>query len=837
MSTQEHEPLINACPDCGEDIDVSAQPPYAKIECPHCHGSIRVRTQLGQYKVQRLLGEGGMSQVFLAVDETLGRSVALKVLHKELSRDEKLTKSFEREAKITASVNHPNVVKVYTVGSDYGYFFIAMELVDNMSLEELITNQSCVPEAKVMQIAHDVTSGLYAAFKAGLIHRDIKPGNILLTNDGSAKLVDFGLAVQTGHHDENEDVWATPFYVPPEKLDGEPDDFRGDIYSLGATLFHAVSGTPPYAANTASLEELKKIKAKTIRLIETAPDSRKRTCRLIDRMMARRPDDRHQTYTELLLDIDDAATKVGGRKRSASGIADLRAEETVTQPVWKSIPVMIAAGVIVLLGLGFLLMSGKEEDVSASLLSGGDDRVLAAGEQSGTALYAEARRLLSDGKRGAAEKGFRRILISADLKEPTRSWAKFNLGLCMLLNGEEKEARSQFQELIKSNDGETLPENIADLIQFFGQAGYALSDDLPVQSDVLPASTGVPYEKIAYLAFALKNWHQSKFESASQFFLQFQTASFPEPYTWIEGLKNQVTAYQQDGEILLDSKLPIPRISMSKEDLQSAKVSLTEARGALKTTGPAVELLDARLARIPLLLTEKERIAALPKDPSPSTIPTTETIADAAASMSIPIPGGLPPVTVPQPTVIEFEPDAKSLAELKKLWKAEEVAQAMGANFKFGQAKSWYEGVVTDLPLLKEMLADEMRIVKRADTFLDLLLNKLNESKYEGAVLRKEGMPLEAKITGATRETLKVNLGFGDNDVSIEDFEPSWLLTVAGDLFNNAEGNPDILGGAICFAWTTGEHDWARKLAKGRENDFPDDFKMMWKRLMKNRPQ
>ena len=129
MPTQEKEPLINACPECGEGIDVSDQPPYAKIECPHCHGSIRVRTQLGQYQVQRLLGEGGMSQVFLARDQTLGRSVALKVLHKELSRDEKLTQSFEREAKITASINHPNVVKVYTVGSDYGYFFIAMEAI------------------------------------------------------------------------------------------------------------------------------------------------------------------------------------------------------------------------------------------------------------------------------------------------------------------------------------------------------------------------------------------------------------------------------------------------------------------------------------------------------------------------------------------------------------------------------------------------------------------------------------------------------------------------------------------------------------------------------------
>jgi len=826
MSTQEQEPLINACPECGEGIDVSDQPPYAKIECPHCHDSIRVRTQLGQYQVQRLLGEGGMSQVFLAIDETLGRSVALKVLHKELSRDEKLTASFEREAKITASINHPNVVKVYTVGSDYGYFFIAMELVDNVSLEELITNHARVAEVEVMQIAHDVTSGLYAALKAGLIHRDIKPGNILLTNDGNAKLVDFGLAVQTGYFDADEDVWATPFYVPPEKLEGEPDDFRGDIYSLGATLFHAVTGTPPYAANTASLDELKKIKAKTIRLIETAPDSRKPTCRLIDRMMARKPGDRHQDYKELLAEIDEATAKLGGRKSSSSGMADIRADESEEQPIWKKKPVMIAAGLTLLAGLGFVFLGNTDDDLSAALLSGGTDRVLTAGEQSGATKYLKARKLFIEGQVADAETSFMDVLDEGELNEPTRKWAKFNLGVCLLLKGDEEEARKHFLELTKLDEVASSDKSVLALNNFFGQAGFALSDKLPVRNDAFAFSIeGPPYESVAYLAFGLKNWHQSKFKPASRFFRLFQSAFFPPPYTWIEGLKEQVADYRQDGEIVADPNLPNPQISMTNEELEGARKVLTQAKQKLKTTGSALKFLEGRLDRIPNLIKEKARLAALPK-----VSPLSTTIA------SIGNTGPQPPDGVPQPNVTGVDPDSESLEELKKLWSVEEVAQGLGENFEFSEAMSRFESVTTETPLIKELLADEMKIVKRAESFLGLLLNKLNESNYEGEMIRKEGVPLDAKIAGATRAALSVDLGFGRNEVALEEFAPSWLITVAGEMFNNAEGNPELLADAVSFAWATGEHKTAIKMTN-QEANFPEEFKIMWKRLMMYRPR
>ena len=151
-------PVINQCPDCSQSIDVTTLTPFSKVVCPHCGSSVRVRTGMGKYQITGVLGAGGMSQVFRAMDMHLQREVALKILHQTLSQDSALTAMFEREAKLTASILHPNVVKVYTVGQDQGYFFIAMELVDATSLEEIIAKDGALKEEKVLSIAHDVTA-------------------------------------------------------------------------------------------------------------------------------------------------------------------------------------------------------------------------------------------------------------------------------------------------------------------------------------------------------------------------------------------------------------------------------------------------------------------------------------------------------------------------------------------------------------------------------------------------------------------------------------------------------------------------------------------------------
>ncbi|MCF6313347.1 MAG: serine/threonine protein kinase [Verrucomicrobiales bacterium] len=839
MPTQDQAPLINGCPECGESIDVSDLSPYSKIVCPHCKSSIRVRTSLGQYQIQRLLGEGGMSQVFLAKDVTLGRMVALKVLHKELSRDEKLTASFEREAKITASINHPNVVKVYTVGSDYGYFFIAMELVDNMSLEELITNQDKVPQLQVAQIAHDVTSGLYAAFKAGLIHRDIKPGNILLTNDGHAKLVDFGLAVQTGHFDEDEDVWATPFYVPPEKLDGQPDDFRGDIYSLGATLFHAVSGTPPYAANTASLDELKKIKAKTIRLVESAPDARKRMCRLIDRMMARSPSSRYQDYKSLLAEIVEVENKLGSRRRSATairGLGDSPKTET-GRPAWL-MPTVIAGAGVVLAGILLFAFSGDtEEDLNETLLLGGEERVLVAGEQNSAARYVEARNLLEKGKLKKAQQAFQSILKAGDLKEPTRTWTKFSLGLSLLLQGNEKQARTVFADLAteKEDQDSEAKEEALKLMAFFKQCGSSLSEVLPVPNGAQKTSEqALPYEGVANLAYGLKNWNQGQFASALRFFKLFKSTSFPEPYTWIESFKEQADLYLNDGKML--SSLPNPRLQMSEEKLGQVKGQLQQALEKLKTGGAAQSLLKGRIERSQSLVVEKKRVIAL-KDaqekektlasrpvavlPSPPAMTTGKArVTDDPASM--------PPKLGDAESM---ELDATSLKELEKLRSVEQVAKALGANFEFPQAMSRFELIQLKTPVGMQLLADDMQITKQAEDFLQAVIGKLDEGKFEGQVIRKEGAVLEARITAATRESLIVDMGFGGNEVLLEEFSPAWILSVARESFGSAIlKDPDLIAQAACFAWATDEADTASKIvAKGE--GYSDEFKALWERL------
>ena len=188
-----------------------------------------------------------MGSVYKATDLNLNREVALKILKKECSANAEERAKLEEEARIIASINHPHVVKVFSFGEDQGQFYLAMELAEKGSLDDLMSVQQRLSEAQVLRVGIQIAEGLDAALEHNLIHRDIKPGNILFADPQTAKLVDFGLAVVMDEVAQARgEIWGTPYYIAPEKLDNQPEDFRSDIYSLGGTLFHALAGRPPY---------------------------------------------------------------------------------------------------------------------------------------------------------------------------------------------------------------------------------------------------------------------------------------------------------------------------------------------------------------------------------------------------------------------------------------------------------------------------------------------------------------------------------------------------------------------------------------------------------------
>ena len=178
-------------------MDVSAVAPFSNVECPNCGKHTRVKREFGPYTLVRRHAVGGMSMVFVAHDNTLDREVALKILSEDFSADERRIAAFEEEARITASFSHPNVVRVLTTGRAFGRFYIAMEFVPGGHFEHQIRERGKIPELEMLPLAIEVAQGLKAAHAAGLIHRDVKPGNILLDAEGHAKLVDFGLALVT----------------------------------------------------------------------------------------------------------------------------------------------------------------------------------------------------------------------------------------------------------------------------------------------------------------------------------------------------------------------------------------------------------------------------------------------------------------------------------------------------------------------------------------------------------------------------------------------------------------------------------------------------------------
>src|SRR6266566_647234 len=211
------------------------------------------RVLSGRYQTDRLLGQGGMAEVYLGTDRVLGRRVAIKVLGGQLSRNAQFVSRFRREAQAAAALNHPNVVGVYDTGSDDGTHFIVMEYIQGRTLAEVIREDAPLLPDRAVEIAGSIAEALGFAHRAGIVHRDVKPGNIMLTPAGDVKVMDFGIARATTSESltQTATVLGTATYFSPEQAQGAAVDARSDLYSLGCVLYEMLTAQPPFSAETA----------------------------------------------------------------------------------------------------------------------------------------------------------------------------------------------------------------------------------------------------------------------------------------------------------------------------------------------------------------------------------------------------------------------------------------------------------------------------------------------------------------------------------------------------------------------------------------------------------
>ncbi len=363
MATEENPSATQACPACGTVIDTAAAQPLARVPCPKCGEKVRAERTFDHFVLVETLGVGGMGTVYKARDTLLDRFVALKLLRQDLGTGIDHAAQLQQEARVAASVNHPNVVQVFSSGSDHGQFYLVMELVDHGSLDDFIEQQTRLPEEQVLESGIQVAKGLRAAHRKGLIHCDVKPANILFVDEQTAKIGDFGLAgVAAEGAETRSEIWATPYYVAPERLNNELPDFRSDIYSLGATLFHAIAGKAPIEGETSSAVALRELKNRPLDLRKIMPEVSEATARVFHRMLAPEPAQRFSSYDELVAELEGARGFLNGKE-----------DVDLAQPQQNRRPILAiaAAALVALIGIAgfFFVRKAQEHTTSNTVLS------------------------------------------------------------------------------------------------------------------------------------------------------------------------------------------------------------------------------------------------------------------------------------------------------------------------------------------------------------------------------------------------------------------------------------------------------------------------------------
>jgi eukaryotic-like serine/threonine-protein kinase len=315
----------------------------------------------GRYRIQRKLGAGGMADVYLAEDQELGRRVAIKILNGRHANDAQFIERFRREAKNAAALNHPNIVSIYDRGNAEDTYYIAMEFLDGRTLKELIVSRGAAPINVAIEYARQILSALRFAHRHGIVHRDIKPHNVLVDAEGRVKVTDFGIArAGTSQMTETGSIVGTAQYLSPEQARGGEVDPRSDLYSLGIVLYELLTGKTPFDGDTPVEIAMKHLSNAPKPPSKLRPDIPPELDMVVLRALAKNPDDRYQSADEMEADLErvargarvsaatvDTATQVLRRPAAAAAAATAASATAATMiappaPAAGGVPPLVA---------------------------------------------------------------------------------------------------------------------------------------------------------------------------------------------------------------------------------------------------------------------------------------------------------------------------------------------------------------------------------------------------------------------------------------------------------------------------------------------------------------
>ncbi len=322
-----------------------------------------VSEKLGKYKIITEVGRGGFAAVYKAVDTTLNRTVALKVLAPHLLWDPTFVQRFQREAEVAANLDHPNIVTIYEVSQIEGVYFIAMQFLQGRTVSQILEAEGPLPVSRVQAIIEQMAFALDYAHARGFVHRDIKPSNVIVADDGRATLTDFGL-VKAGEGTKLSTtgvVFGTPEYMSPEQAEGKRLDARSDIYSLGVVLFEMLAGRAPFVADTTPAVMYKHVHEPPP-LDELPSDLSQGVVAVVEKALVKDPAGRFQTMTEMAEALRKAVAEAPVPAEVMPPLPPEMVEEAV--PFWRKVPLwgwfaVAVGGLVFLAAVGGVLLAGR----------------------------------------------------------------------------------------------------------------------------------------------------------------------------------------------------------------------------------------------------------------------------------------------------------------------------------------------------------------------------------------------------------------------------------------------------------------------------------------------